>query len=55
MSEGTRVVLVNIGIAAGLIWCYFRGGPPRIIIGCGIVLFVFANVLMYFKRRKNSN
>ncbi len=52
MSEGTRVVLVNFAIIAGLIWSYFKEYPLDIILIAGLFLLVFANVLMYFKRRR---
>ena len=55
MPEGTKAVIVNVSIMAGLVLCYFKGCPPKIIFGCGIVLILLANVLMYLKRRQNSN
>ena len=54
MPERTKAIIVNIGMVAGLIWCYFRGYPPKIILISGVLLLVFANTLMYFKRRQNS-
>jgi hypothetical protein len=54
MPEGTKAIIVNVGIVAGLIWCYFRGYPPKIILISGAVLLAFANSLMYYKRRRNS-
>lgn len=55
MPEGTKAVIVNVSIMAGLVLCYFKGYPPKIIFGCGIFLLLLANVLMYFRRRQNSN
>ena len=55
MSEGTKAVIVNVSIVAGLLLCYFRGYPPKIIFGCGIFFLLLANVLMYLKRRQISN
>lgn len=54
MPEGIKAVIVNISIVAGLVLCYFRGYPPKIIFGCGVVLLLLANVLMYLKHRQSS-
>lgn len=54
MTEQTRVVLVNVAIVAALIWCYFRAYPTKIILATGIFIVVFANILMYLKRRRAS-
>jgi hypothetical protein len=51
MSAGTRAVVVNAAIIAGLIWCYFKGYPLNIVLISGLLLLVFANILMYLKRR----
>jgi hypothetical protein len=55
MPEGTKAVIVNISIVAGLVLCYFRGYSPKIIFGCGIVLLLLANALMYLKHGQISN
>jgi len=54
MTERNKAIIVNLSIVAGLVWCYFRGYPPKIILGCGAFLLLFANVLMYLKRRRSS-
>jgi hypothetical protein len=54
MTERNRAIIVNAAIVVGLIWCYFRGYPPKIILACGVFLLGFANVLMYLKRRRSS-
>jgi hypothetical protein len=54
MSEKTRVAVVNVSIVVALIGCYLWGYPLKIILGCGIFLLIFANVLMYLKRRQIS-
>ncbi|MGA2370416.1 MAG: hypothetical protein ABSG11_07085 [Candidatus Korobacteraceae bacterium] len=54
MTERQRAVVVNIAILVGLIWCYFHGYPPKIILGSGIFLLAFANILMYLKHRRAS-
>jgi hypothetical protein len=54
MSEGTRAVIVNAAIVAGLIWCYFREYSLEIIPISGLLLIVFANILMYLKRRNSK-
>jgi hypothetical protein len=51
MTERAKAIIVNIAIVVGLVWCNFEGYPPKIIVGCGVFLLVFANVLMYLKRR----
>jgi hypothetical protein len=52
MSEGTRVVVVNAAIIAGLILCYVREYPLEIVLVSGLFLLAFANILMYFKRKR---
>jgi hypothetical protein len=51
MSERTKILVVNSGVVAGLIWCYFKEYPIKIILIAGAFLLVFANILMYLKRR----
>jgi len=51
MSEGTKAVVINAAILAGLVWCYFTGYSLNIILISGLVLLVLANILMYLKRR----
>lgn len=52
MTERNRAIIVNVAIVAGLMWSYFKGYSPRIILGCGVFLLALANVLMYLKRRQ---
>jgi hypothetical protein len=47
------MIIVNAGLAGGLIVSYFRGAPPWIIAICGIFLFAFANAIMIFKLRQS--
>jgi hypothetical protein len=54
MTERNRAMVVNVSIVVGLMWCYFRGYPPKIILACGVFLLAFANVLMYLNRRRSS-
>jgi uncharacterized membrane protein len=41
-----KAVLINVGIAAALIYRYWTGTPLHIILIVGVILFIFANVLM---------
>jgi hypothetical protein len=50
MPERTKALIVNLAIVAGLIWSYFRGYPLNIILISGLLLLIFANVLLYLKR-----
>jgi hypothetical protein len=52
MTEKKRAVIINVAILISLVWCYFRGYPPVIVISCGVFLLAFANILMYVKRRR---
>jgi len=54
MTEGTRALILNVGVILGLIWCYAKGYPPKIILGSGIFLLVFANILLSFRRRRSG-
>jgi hypothetical protein len=55
MSTGTKAGILNAVIIAGLIFCYFEGYLPKIIVSVASVVLVFANILMYCKRGKTSN
>jgi len=52
ITERKRAILINVAILVSLIWCYFQGYPPMIILFSGIFILAFANVLMYVKRRR---
>jgi len=49
-----KVVLINCGIAAALIYRYWTGTPLLLIVTIGVVLFVFANVLMLIARKQSA-
>jgi hypothetical protein len=46
------MILMNVGVAGGLIVSYFQGAPLWIIVLCGIFLFVLVNVILLIKLRK---
>jgi hypothetical protein len=52
MTEQNRAIIVNVAIVASLIWCYYKGYSPKVILGGGVVLLAFASLLMYLKRRQ---
>jgi len=52
MKPRSRALLVNAGIAVGLLLMYYRGTPLLPLVISGIFLFVLANVLMALKRKK---
>jgi hypothetical membrane protein len=52
MTEQNRAIIVSVAIVASLIWCYYEGYSPKVILGCGVFLLAFANLLMYLKRRQ---
>ena len=54
MTDRTRGLVINIAMMLGLTWCYFKGYPPKIILGSGVFLFAFANALLYFRRKHSS-
>ncbi len=55
MTERTKAIVVNLSIVVALLWCYlFRGYQLKIIIGSGILLLAFANILMYLRHRRSS-
>ncbi len=45
--------ILNAVIIIGLIFCYFEGYLPKIVVSVASVVLVFANILLY--RRKTSN
>jgi hypothetical protein len=55
MSTGSKFGFSNAVIIVGLIFCYFEGYLPRIIVGVASVVLVFAKILMYRKLRHTSN
>ena len=52
MKLRSRAILVNTGIAAGLLLMYFHGTPLLPLVITGIFLFALANILMVLKRGK---
>jgi uncharacterized membrane protein len=50
-----KAVLINCGIAAALMYRYWTGTPMLIIVVVGIFLFAFANVLMLFAAKQQTN
>ncbi len=54
MTEPNKAIIDNSAIVVGLMWCYFSGYPPKIVLGCGVFLLVFANILMYVRHRRSS-
>jgi uncharacterized membrane protein len=50
----TKVVLINCGIAAALIYRYWTGTPPLLIVVIGIVLLALANVLMIIAQKQSA-
>ena len=55
MNLMRKAVLVNASIAAGLVIMYFRGSGIVPLAIAGGFYFVFANVLMTVKARKNRS
>ena len=52
MTERNRAIYVNGGIVIGLILCYLKGYPSKVILVDGIFLSVIANLTMYFRRKR---
>jgi uncharacterized membrane protein len=50
----TKVILINCGIAAGLIYRYWTGTPLLLIVVIGVALFVLANVLMIIAQKQSA-
>lgn len=55
ISFGTKAGILNAVVIVGLIFFYFEGYLPKIIVSVASVVLVFANILMYRKRGKTSN
>ena len=53
MNLRNRIVILNVGILCGLVLEYFRGVRIVVIVGCGLFLFLFANLLL-FRRQKEK-
>jgi hypothetical protein len=54
MTERNRAIVLNVGMLVGFMWCYLKGYPLKIILGSGVFLIAFANLLMYFRRKRLS-
>jgi lipid-A-disaccharide synthase-like uncharacterized protein len=54
MPMRQRMIIVNFGIAVGLVYEYWRGAPLLIVLLCGVFFFVLANLVMMFKIRKSK-
>ncbi|GGA64316.1 hypothetical protein GCM10011507_14880 [Edaphobacter acidisoli] len=49
-----KVAIINIGIAAALVYRYWTGTPLRTILIIGALAFVFANVLMVISQEQQA-
>ena len=49
-----KVAIINLGIAAALVYRYWTGTPLRTIVILGVLAFVFANVLMVIAREQQA-
>jgi hypothetical protein len=54
MNLRAKAVLINVGIAIGLLIMFYRGSPVMAIVIAGIFLFSLANVLMIVKAKKRK-
>ena len=52
MTERNRPIIVNVAILGGLVLCFFNGYPFKVIVGSGVFLLIFANALMYYRRKR---
>jgi L-asparagine transporter-like permease len=46
------MILLNVGVAGGLVVSYFRGAPLWIVALCGVFIFVLVNVISLIRLRK---
>ncbi len=46
-----KIILLNAGIAGGLLVSYVHGSPLWIIILCGVLILVIVNVVLLFRLR----
>jgi hypothetical protein len=51
MNLRTRAIIVNTGIAAGLLLMFYRGSGLLPVAISGVLLFTLANVLMLANRK----
>ena len=49
-----KVAIINLGIAAALVYRYWTGTPLRTIVILGVLAFVFANVLMVIAQEQSA-
>lgn len=49
-----KVAIINLGIAAALVYRYWTGTPLRTIVILGVLAFVFANVLMVIAQEQQA-
>lgn len=54
LSEKTRAVILNVAIVLGLVLSYFQGYPVKVIIGAGLFLLAFANIVLSRQRKRSS-
>jgi len=55
MPPFNKAVFINVAIAVGLTYEYFRGAKPLVIAISALVLFSVANVAMWLKSRSIKN
>ncbi|HEU5341035.1 hypothetical protein [Edaphobacter sp.] len=49
-----KVVLINLGIAAALVYRYWTGTPLHLILIIGAIIFIVANGLMIIAQEQSA-
>lgn len=52
MNLQMQILIVNLGVLAGLVFEYFQGAPHGIIFGCGIFLLLLVNGIFFVRIRR---
>jgi len=52
MKTANKFIIVNFGIATGLALELFEGASPRVVGSAGVLLLMFANLVLYFSLRR---
>ncbi len=55
MVPRTKLILMNAAVAAALVYKWWRGAPPVVVLIVGVFMFTLVNVVMVLAARKSAS
>jgi Flp pilus assembly protein TadB len=55
MVPRTKLILMNAAVAVALVYKWWKGAPPGVVLIVGVFMFTLVNVVMFFAARKSAS